>query len=316
MSDAEAAGRGPHLSIVAPVHNEHEVVAEFVARLEEHVPKVTDDYEIVLIEDGSTDSSWQAIESACAMNAKVKGVRLSRNFGQHFAIAAGLDTAKGDFVVVMDCDLQHDPEYIPALYERISDGYDIVYARHPERKHGFLKNLTSTLYYKLLNSMSEFDQDPHIGAFSIINRKVVDAFQKFGDYRIAYLLVLQWLGFRVSHVEVEHRERFAGETSYTVIRLLRHALTVTIAFSDRVLYFTVFVGMFFAGMAFAAIVGIIAQYFFFGIGVVGWASTIVAIAFFSGVNLMALGVSGIYIAKVFEQTKGRPRYLVGERLNQ
>lgn len=303
-----------YLSIISPVYGAQEIIAELVKQIQMTVRPLNIDYEIILVEDAGPDNSWNVIEGLCSADRHIVGIKLSRNFGQHNAIAAGLEISKGDYVVVMDCDLQHNPKDIPRLLDTVKSGYDLVYTRTKARQHGFIKNLTAKIYYWLLSHLSNFDMDPNIGTYSLLSRKVVNAYNQYNDYRKAYLWVLKWIGFNSTIIEVEYCERFAGTSNYSPAKLIKHAMQVTIANSDRLLYISVFLGMVFSLTSVVGIISIIARYYFTG-GLEGWSSTIIAIMFFSGLILMSLGIIGIYLAKIFEQTKGRPRYLVSRILN-
>jgi len=302
------------LSIISPVYGAKDIIAELVNQIRLAVIPLNLDYEIILIDDASPDNSWKIIEKLCAADHHIIGVRLSRNFGQHNAIAAGLELSKGDYVVVMDCDLQHNPKDIPRLLEAVKSGYDIVYTRTKTRQHGFVKNLTAKLYYWLLSHLSNFNMDPNIGTYSLLSRKVVNAYNQYNDYKKAYLWVLKWIGFDSTVIEVNYSERFSGESNYSPVKLVKHAIQVTAANSDRLLYISIVLGMIFSLTSVIGIMSIIIRYFSTG-GLEGWSSTIIVIMFFSGLILISLGIIGIYLAKVFEQTKGRPRYLISKVLN-
>ena len=302
------------ISIVSPVYGAEGIVHILVKEIEESVKKITDDYEILLIEDKSPDKSWVEIVEIAASNTKVKGVKLSRNFGQHNAIAAGMEIASGDYVILLDCDLQHNPKYIIDLYKKINEGYDIVYAKFISRKHGFFKNLSAKLYYRFLKFTSDFDMDPNIGSFSILSRKVVDAFNQFNDYKKTYLLALKWIGFNYSTIDVKHRKRTKGKSGYSLKKLLIHSLSISIANSDKLLYISFYIGIITSLLSFLGIFIIILRYFIVG-ALEGWSSLIIVIMFFSGLILTTLGITSVYLGKVYEQTKGRPRYLISKKIN-
>lgn len=304
----------PYISIISPVYGAEGIIHELVKRIEEHIQDITDDYEIILIEDKSPDNSWLEIEQVSEKKSKVKGVKLSRNFGQHNAISAGMEIVSGDYVVLMDCDLQHDPKYLVTLHDKIKEGYDLVYTKTISREHGFLKNLTAVGYYKFLKFISDFDMDPNIGSFSMLSRKVVDAFNQYNDYRKAYLWALNWTGFNYAVVEIEHAKRYAGKSSYNVRKLLIHALNVTTANSDKLLYLSVYMGIGISLTSFLGIFYLIYRYFTIG-GLEGWSSLMVVTMFCCGFILTAIGITSVYIAKIYEQTKGRPRYLVSKTIN-
>jgi polyisoprenyl-phosphate glycosyltransferase len=312
-----SAMRRPLLSIATPVYRTEALVAELVDRICAAAREITEEFEVLLVEDGSPDNSWAAISRECDRNPRVKGVRLSRNFGQHPAITAALQHAQGQYVVVMDCDLQDAPEYIPALYRKCLDGFDIVFARRRVRRFGWWKNATARLYYALFRWLADVDYDPRIGTYSIVTRRVVDAFLQFGDYRRGYVVVLHWLGFARSYVDVEHRERADGASSYSTFRLLALALTIALAYSEKPLHLSIYVGGVLSLLSFVLGLWLIVRYFTSNVGqmALGWTSLIISHLFLSGLVLISLGVIGLYIGRVFEQVKQRPIFVVAETRN-
>lgn len=304
----------PKISIVVPVYGAEGNIHELSGRIDQAMNDITENYELIYIEDDSPDNSWNEILSVSTNNKAIKAVKLSRNFGQHNAISAGMEIANGDYVILMDCDLQHDPVYFIDLYNKIKEGNDLVYTITNIRNHGFFKNITARLYYKFVKFISDFDMDPNIGSYSILTRKVVDAFNQYNDYRKAYLWALKWAGFKSAVIEIDHNKRFAGNSSYSFKKLLIHALNVTTANSNKLLYLSVYLGIGTSIMSFFGVIIIVYRYFYNG-GLEGWSSLMVMLMFFSGLILTAIGVTGVYLAKVFEQTKGRPRYLISEKIN-
>jgi dolichol-phosphate mannosyltransferase len=310
-------GPAPLLSIVAPVFRSDTIVPEFVRRACAGAAKVTDDFELLLVEDGSPDNSWSAIVHECDRDPRVKGLQLSRNFGQHPAITAGLAHARGEYIVVMDSDLQDDPVYIPELYRKALEGFDIVFARKRIRRFGLLRNLTTRLYYAIFRWLASVDYDQHIGAYSLITRRVVDAFLQFGDYRRGYVIVLGWLGFRRSHVDVEHRDRPVGRSSYSTWGLVAHAITIALAYSDKPLRMSIYFGLGLSTLSFLLGILLAIWYFTSNVGqlALGWTSIIITNLFLSGLLLTSLGVVGLYIGRIFEQVKQRPIFVVRETRN-
>jgi polyisoprenyl-phosphate glycosyltransferase len=305
------------LSIVSPVYRAEAIIDELVKRIREEVCPLTDHFEIVLVEDGSPDNSWAAIEANCIRDSRVKGVKLSRNFGQHNAITAGLAAASGDYIVVMDCDLQDDPKYIKHLLAKAQEGYDIVLTVKEARRHNPIKDFFANLFNLVFNWLIE-NNDLHshglVGSYSIISRKVVDAYLQLKDYYKPYLVALQWLGFSKAMIPVEHSERYSGQSSYSFARLVRHALNGIISQTQRLLMLSVYSGLTFAFIGFIAILYIIYRALFDGFQS-GWASVIITIIFSTGLILTSLGVVGLYIGKIFEHVKGRPHYIVDKRVN-
>lgn len=304
----------PFISIISPVYGAEGIVAELVAQISTSVSKITPHFEIILIEDHSPDHSWDEIVNEARQKKYVKALRFSRNFGQHNAITAGMELAKGDYVVLLDCDLQHDPAYIPELYTLIKSGYDLVFTRTRTREHKGLKNFVTKMYYHVIKVISGYTMEPNIGSYSMLTRKVVDAFNQYNDYKKLYLWVLNWLGFRSTILEIEHNRRYKGKSSYSLRKLLLLAINTTLINSNKPLYLSAWIGLVTSGFSFLGILYLIYQHFTHG-ALLGWSSTIVTMSFFSGLILTSVGVSALYIAKIFEQTKHRPRYIISEGLN-
>lgn len=305
------------ISVVSPVYKAERIMPELVRQIGNALQQITSDYEIVLVEDGSPDQSWEAIEHECAGNSHVKGIKLSRNFGQHYAITAGIHNAEGDYVIVMDCDLQDDPAYIRDLYQKAREGYDIVYTIKEERRHSFFKNMTARLFNSLFNWLIDnksWKSSSQVGSYSLLSRKVVESFRNYKDYRRHYLMVLRWLGFRSAFIQIEHKQRYEGKSSYNLSKLLHHAIDGITSQSDKLLRMTVVLGFF---MSIAAFVG--GLYIFIRSLISpfqsGWASLSILILFVGGLIITTIGISGIYIGKIFEQTKGRPLFIIDKKVN-
>lgn len=308
--------KNPLISIVSPVYSAEKIIDELVKRIVENVEKITQDYEILLVDDCGPDQSWQKILENGHKNPKVKGIKLSKNFGQHFAITAGIDHAIGDYIIVMDCDLQDDPIYITTLYEKALEGNDIVYTIKSKRKHSFLKNIFASIYNSIFNYLTDysFNSSINVGAYSLITRKVANAFKTYGDYHRHYLSILRWLGFNSCYIYIEHLERFEGKSSYTFSKLITHAVNGITSQSDKLLRLFVSLGLFVSSVSFLSILLIILMYFINGFKS-GWASTIVIILLSTGLILTGIGILGIYVGKTFNQTKNRPKYIVNEVIN-
>jgi dolichol-phosphate mannosyltransferase len=257
------------------------------------------------------------IVRACEQDSRVKGLQLSRNFGHHPAITAGLAHARGRYVVVMDSDLQDDPQYIQDLYRRAHDGFDIVFARKRTRRFGPLRNLATRVYYATVRWLAAVDYDPHVGAYSIVTRRVVDAFLQVGDYRRGYVLVLGWLGFRRAYVDVQHRERATGRSAYSTLALISLGITIAVTYSDKLLGMSIYVGLILSGLSFLLGIWLAVNYLTSNVGQValGWTSIIISHLFLSGLTLVSLGVVGLYIGRIFEQVKQRPIFVVRDTRN-
>jgi dolichol-phosphate mannosyltransferase len=303
------------LSIVSPVYGSAGIVAPLVERIVAAVAPLTADFEIVLVEDGSPDDSWAQIAAVASREPRVRGLRLARNFGQHAAITAGLAHARGAYVVVMDCDLQDDPAYIQALLSKAREGYDIVLTRKANRRHAWHRNLGARGFAAVFNLLSGHrPSDPQVGGYSILSRQVVDAFLQVRDVHRHYLLILGWLGFRTAVVPVEHQPRHSGQSTYTLLRLLRHALEGITSQSTLLLKFAVGIGFIYFCSSVAGATYLCISYFLHGFRA-GWASTVVLLLASTGLILMAVGILGIYIGNVFEQVRNRPIYLIQDHVN-
>ncbi len=273
--------------------------------------------EIILIDDGSRDQSWSTIETLCRKNVEVRGIKLSRNFGQHQAISAGLAEARGDYVFVLDSDLQDDPAFMPDLFEQARAGFDIVLTHKKKRAHAHFKNFCAAAYYRLFNWLA--DNNPAIGhkavgAYSLPSRKVVDAFNRMQDYHRHYLFILHWLGFEPAYVEIEHRPRPHGKSSYTFFKLVKHAVNGITSQSDKLLYLSINMGLLFFVSSLSLGCYLVIRYFVSGFKE-GWTSIMVMLLLSTGLILLSLGIAGIYLGKAFEQAKNRPLYIVDKELN-
>ena len=300
----------PTFSFVSPVYQAEGLVAELVRRLVLAGEALGASFEIVLVDDRSPDGSWARIQALAARDPRVRGLRLSRNFGQHRAITAGLEQCRGEWVVVLDCDLQDRPEEIPALYARAQAGYDLVLARRTARQDSWRKKLLSKLFYRALSYLTETPQDPAVGNFGIYHRKVIDAVLAMRESLRYFPTMLRWVGFRATTVEVVHAERLAGPSSYTQSRLINLALDVMLAYSDKPLRLAVKLGLGISAGAFAMVLVTLVRYLLGHTWEPGYASIIISIWFFAGLVLSVLGMVGLYIGKTFEQVKNRPIYLL------
>lgn len=305
-----------YLSIVSPVYRAENLVGELVARINRSMEPVTGEYEVILVEDGSPDGSWAAIERICAEHPRVKGIKLSRNFGQHYAITAGLAAATGSWVVVMDCDLQDQPEEIPRLLAKALEGNDLVLASRSVRMDGWRKRISSKLFYSLFSYLTDSTQDPSVANFGIYHQRVIHAILSMGDQIRFFPTMSQWVGFKRTKLDVEHAARPEGGSSYTWSKMMDLAFNNIIAFSDKPLRLTIRLGLCISVAAFIMAGYFLIKYLRGEIIVLGYASLILSIWFFSGLAIFILGVMGLYLGKVFEKVKSRPVYIVDKVLNE
>lgn len=300
----------PHISIVTPVYGCKTCLYELYFRLKETLGKITQDFEIILINDASPDGAWETIIDLASKDQRVKGINLSRNFGQHNAITAGLDQCRGDWIVVMDCDLQDQPEEIVNLYNEALKGYQIVYAQRFQRKDRFLKRVSSKLFYATFSYLTNTNQDPTIANFGIYQKIVIDSIRNMGDYHRYFPTMVRWVGFKYNKLQVVHAERVDGRTSYSLEMLIRLALDNILTFSDKPLRLTVKFGFLISCLALIFAIYNLILFFNNKILVPGYTSLIISVWFLSGLIIMVLGVVGLYIGKTFDKVKGRPPYLI------
>ena len=304
------------LSIMSPVYNAQDCVDELVVQLATVAKQITQDFEIVLVEDGSADNSWKKIQENALKHPYVHGIRLSRNFGQHLAISAGLAASKGRFVALMDCDLQDDPKYLPEMY-KLAQTSDIVLTTKTHRAHGALRNVLSwtfRLFFNSLRKHRDTEVRGDIGTYSLLNRKVVNAFLQVKEHHRHYLMVLKWLGFSTAYLQIEHAKRYAGHSSYNFSKLVAHAIDGITSQSDKLLYLSVKIGFAAFVLSVTSVFYLVLSYFLYGYKE-GWASVMVAILTSTSLVLMSLGVVGIYIGKIFDQAKGRPLFIIQDEVN-
>uniref|UniRef100_UPI004047D987 glycosyltransferase family 2 protein n=2 Tax=Roseivirga sp. TaxID=1964215 RepID=UPI004047D987 len=301
------------ISVISPVYKAEGIVEELVDRIVLACTSVGYDYEIILVEDGSPDNSWEEIVKTCKRNPLIRGVKLSRNFGQHAAITCGIEIAKGDFLIIMDCDLQDDPKYIPELITEAEKGFDIVYTIKRFRNHNKRKNLSAYVFNKLFNwlvsDQSHMHYDSNIGSYSLITRKVAHEFSKVGDYKRHYLMVLRFLGFSKSQIQIDHLTRFKGHSSYNLNKLIKHALDGIVSQSNKLLRLTVSLGAVISSISVLLGLAVIGQAIFYD-SAPGWASTIVVVLFIGGLTIFSIGISALYIGSIAEQVKNRPKYII------
>ena len=299
-----------HISVVIPVYRAESCLEELYRRLKAALELLTADFEIMLVEDCGGDRSWPLIVALAQRDPRVKGIQFSRNFGQHYGITAGLDRCNGDWVVVMDCDLQDRPEEIPRLYAKAQEGHEIVVARRGKRSDPLLKRFSSWLYYSVFSWLADMDYDPQAGNFRILSRKVINNYRNLRERSRFFGSLINWMGFPFTSVDVQHDERFAGDSSYTFGKLWRLGAETIIAYSDKPLRIAVRLGFFIATCSFLYGIYILFRALFHGSPVTGWSSLIVSIYFMGGVIVAILGILGIYLGKTYDETKCRPLYVI------
>ena len=304
-----------HISIVIPLYKCSSALPELFKRLKATLQGISDDYEIILVNDASPENDWEIVKEKATENTKIKGINLSRNFGQHYAITAGLYHAKGEWIVVMDGDLQDQPEEINKLHNKAVEGYDIVLGQRQRRRDRLFKRFYSKIFYKVFSYLTNTKQDPSVANFGIYNRKAIDAILSMKDNIRYFPTLIQWVGFRKTAISVEHDKRFEGESAYTIRGLFRLAFNNIIAFSDKPLRITIRIGFAISALSFLFGVIYLFRYIIGDITVLGFTSLIISIWFLSGIIISILGLLGIYLGKVYDKVKNRPVYIIDQKLN-
>ena len=302
------------ISIVSPVYRAEKILPILVSEINLVMERIGEDYEIILVDDRSPDNSWEVMKVLSSQNPKIKSIRLSRNFGQHSAIFAGLTKTKGDWVVGMDCDMQDQPKEIAKLYKKALEGYDIVLGQRENRKDKFLKKLTSRLFYKVFNYLSGANFDNNVANFGIYHQKTIKSILDMKDYVKFFSLFINWIGFKSISIPIEHGEREEGKSTYSVGRLFKQAFNVIISFSDKPLRLFINFGLSISVLSF--IVGIYYLYLALTgkIAQPGFSSLILSIWFLSGIIISGIGIVGVYLGKTFDQAKGRPTFIIDEEV--
>jgi|SRR5665213_120917 len=303
------------ISVVVPVYGCGECLLKLHERLSSVLTAMKTDFEIILVNDASPDGAWDVITRICALDGRVKGVDLSKNFGQHYAICAGLDLAVGSHIVVMDCDLQDDPSEIPRFFKKISEGYDAVLGRRAQRQDSWFKRTSSKAFYWALSALTESKLDGGVANFGMYRRPVIEAVRSMGDKIRFFPVMVQWVGFKTASIEIRHGERYAGETSYSWAKLFRLAAHVAMSFSNKPLILIVNTGFAISSVAMLYALVIVIKALTGGIIVPGWSSVIISLWFLGGAQMIVVGIVGLYVGKTFEATKARPLFLVRETRN-
>lgn len=300
------------LSIIVPCYKTAPFLRELVERIHH---SLSHEFEIIFVNDQSPLNDWEVIQQLSETFPFVKGINLSRNFGQHYAIYAGLEHAIEDWIVVMDGDLQDQPEEIPELLTKAHEGYDIVFAKRRNRQDGFLKKTGSKTFYRALAYLTGTEQDAEVANFGIYHKKVINAIINMNDAVRYFPTMVRWVGFKQTSIYVTHAERSEGNSSYGFKTLLKLALNVILSFSDKPLRLTIKLGLVISSISFLAVLFFLYQSLTGKIEVLGYASLIISIWLLSGIVITVLGMVGLYVGKIFDQVKSRPKYIVNEKLN-
>ena len=304
----------PDISVIIPVYGCDGTLAKLYERIVAAVCPIPVSFELIFVDDCGPGSPWELINDLAKRDPRVIGLKLSRNFGQHPAISAGLDCARGNWIVVMDCDLQDQPEEIPRLWAKAQEGFDIVVGSRVKRRDNYLKRLSSLVYWRVFAYMTDQKNDATQANFGIYSRRVIDEFKLLPEHSKFLTRMAKWMGFKEAIIEVNHGKRIHGKSSYNLRRMFSLAIESILSFSNKPLYIFVYVGFIISLSAFSFGLFLLIRHFS-GHVVEGWTSVMVSMYFLSGVLLFSIGVLGLYIGQIFIEIKGRPRYIVMERTN-
>jgi len=308
-------------SIIIPICNEEENVKDLYGRLSSVMDNLCaklnmqkDSYEILMIDDGSKDGSWQLISELHEKDGRVRGISFSRNFGHHLAITAGMDYCRGETIILMDGDLQDPPEEIPNLYQKMREGYDLVYGIRQQRKDSFFKKMSSSLFWWILRRFSGVHLPPGQTMLRIMSRRLVEAVKEMREHARFIHGMIAWAGFRVTTMEVKHAQRLKGKTKYNLTKMFRLAFHAITSFSTIPLRFATYIGLLSATTSFVIGIYFILRKIFLGIPVIGYASIIVSIFFVGGIQLLIFGLFGEYLGRIYQEVQKRPLYIVKEKI--
>jgi dolichol-phosphate mannosyltransferase len=303
------------IAVVVPVYMGKAVLRELCERLVATLTKTTDCFSIILVDDRSADNAWPLICELGQQDQRIRGIQLSRNFGQHYALTAGIDHAHARWYVVMDCDLQDAPEDIPLLYAKASEGFDIVVGVRRKEGHGLIKRIASRFFYTAFNLLAGINLDWSVGNYRIFSNRVADGFRQMREQMRFFPASLSLMGFEVGYVPLPHHSRQEGRSSYTLKKLARLGVNAILVHSQRPLKIAAALGLFISALSLLAGFGIMVRALFWGATVTGWASLIVAVCIIGGIQIFVTGIVGIYVGKCFEEAKKRPLYFVRDTCN-
>jgi len=322
MENSQRDDQVSEISVVIPVHNEEENIPELCSQLIEVLENlcgrerfIGNRFEIIIVDDGSSDGSWNLIQKFHAKDNRIKGLRFSRNFGHHFAITAGLDFAKGTCVIFMDGDLQDRPEEIVRLYDRFKQGYDLVYGIRNNRKDNPIKKVLAHMFWWCINKVSDIEMPVNQTMLRILSRRMADSLKEMKEYSRFIHGMMAWTGFKTTQIEVEHRARLKGTSKYNLKNQIRLALHAITSFSIMPLRLATLLGLATSLVSFMVGTSFILKKLIYGFPVSGWASIMVSVFFMGGIQLLMLGTFGEYLGKIYKQSQQRPLYILREVLN-
>jgi glycosyltransferase involved in cell wall biosynthesis len=300
------------ISILLPCYNEENNIIPMIQALDKELEKVQIQFEYVFIDDGSTDKTLSILKNESSKNEKIKFIELSRNFGKDNALRAGMSCSNSDCLIIMDCDLQHPPELIVPMIDKWNEDYDVIYAYRENTNihNSSIQNMGSKLFWKFMNYFTNLDLEQGTSDYRLLDKKVYKELNNFSENDIFFRGIVKWMGFKQYAIKYVPNQRINGDTSYSKKVLLKLAITSIISFSTRPLYFSIYLGLFVSFLTFIAYSVYLIYSIHYNLNISGWASLISTVVFFGGLNLIVLGIIGIYIGKLFIQSKGRPNYLI------
>lgn len=301
------------IAIVIPSYNEATNIDVLVNALNATVTNLNYQFKFVFVDDGSSDETIAILKEKSKSQSNIFYVELSRNFGHQNALKAGIDLVKDDVdaVISMDGDMQHPPKIIPQLIQKWEEGYEVVYTiRENDKKLSYFKNKTSNMFYSLMNKLSDIKFEPGTADFRLIDQKVAKVFSDFSENELFIRGIINWVGFKQFAINYEPSERFSGKSKYTLGKMMRFAIQGITSFSTKPLSMAIVLGISLSMFAFIFYIGYVLYSIYYGHVISGWASVITTVVFFGGLNLVVLGIIGVYIGKLFMQSKGRPNYLI------
>lgn len=301
------------ISTIVPAYNEEKNIPLIYERLTQTLSQITNDYEIIFVNDCSKDNTLDAIKTIAQQDSHIKYISFSRNFGHQIAVSAGLDLCKGNAVVIIDCDLQDPPELILEMYEKYQEGYKVVYAKRLSREgETWFKKITAKVFYRILAAMTSIDIPVDVGDFRLIDKVVVKHLRNMPEKSKYIRGQISWIGYKQTFVEYNRDSRIYGKTNYPFKKMLRLAIDGITAFSDKPLKIASAIGIISAIISLLAIVYALLSHFIFDSAVSGWTSLIISVLFIGGVQLITIGIIGEYIARINNDVRNRPLYIIDE----
>lgn len=304
------------VSVIIPTYNGEETISKLYQEISKVLKQNKISFEIIFIDDSSKDNSFKIINSICKKDKKVKGILLSKNYGQHNAIYCGIQNSKGKYVITMDDDLQHPSYEIPKVLKFLKSGYDVVYAVPKIHKHNFLRNFFSKLTKKIISIMMQNNQAKNINSFRFFKSELVKQFKNINNSQVNIDSLLFWSTSNFASIKVDHRERKLGKSGYTFFKLMTHTLNLITSFSSLPLKIATFIGLFISLIGFLLILQIFYSYFLHGSQVRGFYFTATIIIVFSGVQLLTLGIIGQYISLIYSKSLSRPTFVITKLINK